>query len=139
MLFDRNKLIADLKRDEGVRLHAYKCTAGKTTIGVGRNIDDVGITEEESDYLLDNDIHRVALELDRALPWWTDLNEPRQRALLNMTFNLGISGLLKFKNMIAALHEFRWDDAAEAALDSLWAKQVGARASRIANTFRTGV
>lgn len=138
-MIDRTKMADDLIRDEGLKLKPYKCTAGKTTIGVGRNLDDVGISEHEARYLLDLDISRVTHDLDRDCPWWVKLNEARARALVNMAFNLGIAGLLKFRNMLAALAEGRWDDAADAALDSLWARQVGQRAQRIAQTFRTGV
>jgi lysozyme len=132
------RLIEDLKHDEGLRLKPYRCTAGKLTIGVGRNLDDVGIFEAEADYLLGNDIASVAADLDRALPWWRELSDARQRALANMAFNLGLSRLLGFKNMLVALHGGEFDRAADAALSSAWASQVGDRSKRIAAMFREG-
>ena len=132
------RLLADLRRDEGERLKPYRCTAGRLTIGVGRNLDDVGISAQESDYLLRNDVARVTNELDRSVPWWRTLDEPRRRALANMAFNLGVPRLLGFKNMLAALKAQEWDRATQEALNSRWASQVGDRAARIAATFKTG-
>lgn len=126
----------DLKRDEGLRLKPYRDTVGKLTIGYGRNLDDVGITEDEAEYMLEGDIEHVLEQLDRTLPWWNDLNESRKRALVNMAFNLGIGGLLKFKKMLAALKAGDYEHAAVEALDSRWAKQVGQRADRIAELLK---
>lgn len=127
----------ELRRDEGVRLKPYRDTVGKLTIGVGINLDE-GITEDESDYLLESRIRRAESDLDRALPWWRGLSEARQRALINMAFNMGVPRLLGFGNMIHALHGGEYDRAAAEALDSRWARQVGARAQRIAEMFREG-
>lgn len=132
-------LITDLNRDEGRRLKPYRCSVGKLTIGVGRNIEDNGISNEEADYLLTNDIMRTVAELDRALPWWRDMPEPWQRGLINMGFNMGLPTLLQFKRMLAALRLGDGEAAARHAINSKWAKQVGARASRIAALFRTSV
>ena len=129
---NRAQLIADLTRDEGLRLKPYKDTVGKTTIGIGRNLDDVGITKAEAEYLLENDIDKVAAQLTARLPWWQGLDEPRQRAVANMAFNLGIDGLLKFTATLAALRAGDNKAAAYHALNSKWAEQVGARAQRIA-------
>lgn len=136
---------AELRRDEAVRLKPYRDSVGKLTIGVGRNLDDVGITSEEADYLLENDIGRAMAELDRALPWWRELSEARQRALLNMAFNMGVPRLLKFWGMLGALQAGDYDRAALEAFDSRWALQVGDgpggredRADRIAAMFREG-
>lgn len=136
--YDPATLRADLVRDEGIRLKPYRCTAGKLTIGVGRNLDDVGISEDEAYLLLDHDIAACVADLDRALPWWGTLSEARQRALLNMRFNLGLSRLLGFKQMLTALQQGDYQTAAAQALDSQWAKQVGDRAQRIAALIREG-
>lgn len=128
-------LKADLVRDEGLRLKPYRDTVGKLTIGVGRNLDDVGISDAEAGHLLGNDISGVLADLDRALPWWRGLSEARQRALANMCFNLGLTRLQGFKKMLAALEAGDWPAAAREALDSKWARQVGARATRIAEAF----
>ena len=131
-------LTDELIRDEGLRLKAYKCTAGKTTIGVGRNLDDLGISETEARYLLQNDILLVCAELDKALPWWRTLSWGRQHALINLSFNLGLVRLLGFKKMLTAMQMGQWVEAAAHALDSQWAKQVGARSQRIAAAIREG-
>lgn len=133
-----NTLESLLVLHEGEKLKAYKCTAGKTTVGVGRNLDDLGLTKEESRYLLANDIKRVTAELTAALPWFTKLDPVRQTVLLDMCFNLGINGLLKFKNTLAFFQAGNYAQAAENMLLSLWAKQVGPRAKRLADMVRTG-
>lgn len=131
-------LKAELKRDEGERLKPYRDTVGKLTIGVGRNLDDVGISEAEVDFLLMSDVGRAEGGLDANCPWWRQLDETRQRVLLNMAFNLGIGGLLKFHDTLAAVQAGNWNAAADGMLNSAWAKQVGFRATRLANMMRTG-
>jgi lysozyme len=131
-------LLAELRRDEGVRLKPYRCTAGKLTIGVGRNLDDVGISSDEADALLRNDVARVCSDLDARIPWWRGLDEVRQRVLVNMGFNLGISGLLGFKNTLRAVETGDYLGAAQGMLASKWAKQVGPRAERLALMMRDG-
>jgi lysozyme len=135
---DVKALTNELVRDEGMRTKPYLCTAGKLTIGVGRNIEDVGITEDEARYLLENDIRRVEGELDQAFPWWRQLSDRRQRALANMAFNLGAQRLRGFAKMIKALAGAQYEEAARQALDSKWSRQVGARAERIAAMIREG-
>lgn len=130
-----NRLQRELIRDEGLRLKPYHCTAGKLTIGVGRNIEDNGITEQEALYLLDNDITTSRRELS-AYRWFVNLDVRRQEAVINMHFNLGLPRLLSFKKMIAALEEGRYEQAANEALDSRWATQVGERAVRIAQILK---
>ena len=137
-MIDRIQLRADLQRDEGLRCEPYRDSVGKLTIGIGRNLDDVGITESEARYLLDNDISRVTRQLDQRLPWWTGLSEPRQRALANMAFNLGIEGLLGFKKMLAAMREGDFHKASDEVLDSKYARQVGQRAGRVSTLIREG-
>ena len=121
-----------------MRLKPYRDTAGKLTIGVGRNLDDVGVSDAEADVLLANDVARVMAGLDRDAPWWREMTEPRQRALANMAFNLGPSGLSRFVALLAALQAGRYAAAADEATNSLWARQVGARATRIAGLLRAG-
>ena len=135
---DRELLLADLRRDEGVRHRPYRDSVGKTTIGIGRNLDDLGLGDDEILLLVHNDCDRVEAELDAALPWWRGLSEPRQRALANLCFNLGLPRLLQFQRMLAALEAGRFDRAAAEALDSRWAAQTGARAIRIATMIREG-
>lgn len=136
---DISRLQDDLWRDEGFVPHGYPDSEGYLTIGVGRLIDQRlggGITKTEARYLLENDIRKVLGALDRALPWWRSLPEGRMRALANMCFNLGLPRLLGFKKMLKALEAHDWERAADEALDSKWARQVGARSDRIADLLR---
>jgi len=124
---------------EGLKLKPYKCTAGKLTIGVGRNIEDIGITEGEARALLDNDILRVAQELDNGLPWWRDLSDVRQRVLLDMAFNLGTPTLMKFKNTLGLIEAGDFVGASEEMLRSRWAEQVGQRALTLSKAMALDV
>jgi lysozyme len=132
------KLLAELERDEGLRLKPYHDSVGKLTIGVGHNLDDKGITEAAARFLLGEDVLEVEAQLDLVLPWWTGLDEVRQRVLANMAFNMGVQGLLQFTNTLTAVREGRYEDAASGMLASLWAKQVGPRAIRLADMMRQG-
>lgn len=134
---DVGKLKAHLVRDEALKLKPYRCSAGKLSIGVGRNLDDVGISEAEAMFLLGTDIAGVLADLDRNLPGWRNLPEAVRLAIANMCFNMGWPRLALFKGMWAALDAGDWDKAADEALDSLWARQVGARAVRIADLIRS--
>ncbi len=133
---DVDELAREIKRDEGEELFPYEDTVGKITIGVGRNLTDRGISEAEASILLNNDIQIVEDELSRKAPWWTDLPEPAQRGLANMCVNLGWSRLSEFRNMLQALQDGDYNRAADEALDSRWAQQVGAWAERIAAQYR---
>lgn len=131
-------LSQELTRDEGKRNKAYVDTVGKQTIGVGRNITDVGLSDDEILMLLKNDIARVLAELDKAIPWFRSMSEVRQRVLANMSFNLGLPTLLQFKATLGAMQAGRYDDAASGMMDSKWARQVGQRAVRLAQMMREG-
>lgn len=135
---NRENLARTLIRHEGLRLKPYLCPAGRLTIGIGRNLDDLGITEEEARLLLANDLDRVERDLDRLLPWWRTLDDTRRDALANMCFNLGATRLLNFKAMLAALEQGDFNLAADEMLDSLWASQVGSRAVELAAAVREG-
>jgi lysozyme len=135
-----SKLVAQLKRHEGVKSHAYKCTADMITVGVGRNIDEnggIGLSDDEIDYLLENDIKRCKQELI-SLSWFTDLDSVRQDALVNLCFNLGLTRLMGFKNAMAAMAEGDYERAADEFYDSRWAKQVKSRADEVCEMVRTG-
>lgn len=135
------QLERDLIRDEGLKLKPYQDSVGVWTIGVGHNMQahplsegmlkNGVITEADAHSLLAQDIIDHADDLDRALPWWTKLDEPRQRALCNMCFNMGITVLLGFKNSLALLERGEYEKAAANFAMSKWAKQVGPRATRI--------
>jgi lysozyme len=127
-----------LIRHEGLRLKPYRDIRNKLTIGVGRNLDDVGITRAEALLLLDNDIARVRHEVERAFPWFSGLNPARKDVVLNMVFNLGLSRFRRFGKTIAAIKARDWEGAAREMLASLWARQVGRRARELAEMMRRG-
>jgi lysozyme len=130
-------IVALLKQEEGLRLKPYHCSAGKLTIGVGRNLDDVGITEDEAYQLLVNDIERVTMDLDAHIPWWRQVDHDRQTILISMAFQMGIAGLMKFKRFIAAMERGDFLTAADEMLDSKWAREDSpSRAQRHAAIIR---
>jgi lysozyme len=138
----------DLIRDEGVRLRAYKCTAGFLTIGVGHKLtpreiqsDMTEISLEQAGYLLHQDIGLALGGCYGIFGRWhfDGLSEPRQRALVNMCFQLGTAGLAKFKRMVAAIMVNDWQKAKVEALDSKWARSDSpARAQRVAKELLGG-
>jgi lysozyme len=121
-----------IKVDEGRRLKPYRCTAGKLSIGYGRNLDDEGISQEEADFLLTNDIEKAEATARALFPSFDKLSDARKAVLLNMSYNMGQTVLATFKKFRKAVLEEQWDEAARQMLLSTWAAQVGARATRLA-------
>ena len=135
------ELIKELRRDEGVVDHAYQDSLGYGTMGVGRLIDKRKggrLTDEEIDYLLMNDVKECVKDLDKHLPWWRSLSDARRRVLVNMRFNLGMAGLLGFKNTLRFIEQGDYKRASANMLVSKWAKQVGKRANRLAVMMENG-
>jgi lysozyme len=133
-----NKLIEQLKIHEGMKLKPYKCTAGKLTIGIGRNLEDVGISEDEANMLLRHDIQEATRQLLHAFPWMGEFNDARISAMINFTFNVGIGTVKKFENTLSYMQSGDWDKAADEMMDSRWARQVGNRAVEVTEQIRTG-
>lgn len=133
---DVARLIEQLKLHEGVRRYPYTDTVGKTTIGVGRNLTDNGLSESEIAFLLLSDIKDAIELLDEILPGHELLSEARQLVLADMSFNLG-QGLRLFKKFISCMRMGDYERASEEMLDSKWAIQVGVRATRLARIMRT--
>jgi lysozyme len=139
-------LEAELRRDEGVRYSIYLDSLGVPTVGCGHNVKvsplpagwTCPLTDSQVDQLLSRDIATTLAKLDKALPWWRSLDEVRQRVVANMCFNLGIGGLLGFKNTLAAMQRGSYAIAAAGMLSSKWAGQVGARAKRLAQAMESG-
>ena len=134
-------IIEMLRKHEGVETHAYVDTVGKVTLGVGRNIDKnggLGLSDDEIDYLLANDVVRVEAELSQTFIWYDDLDDARKDAMMDMAFNMGLPRLRKFKRALAAMAARLYEIAAVEFLDSRWAKQVGHRAITISEMIRTG-
>lgn len=147
-----------IKPQEGYRGKPYRDTVGKLTIGNGRNVDDVGISEDElahlgrtledilengvseseADYLLGNDIEKAIRECRRVFPWFEELDNVRQAVVVDMVFNMGLSAFLTFKNTIAMIKVGNYRGAAEHMKASLWHKQVGKRADDLARMMETG-
>jgi lysozyme len=134
-----NNIVDQLTRDEAKRNFPYLDTKGKTSIGVGRNLSDVGLFDDEISYLLNNDINRVKGPLEQGISWFSSLDVPRQGVLINMAFNMGFHGLLGFHDTLSAMAKQDWEAAAVDMENSLWAKEVGDRATRLAEQMRTGV
>lgn len=152
-MIDLGTAVQRLCIHEGIRLEPYRCPAGYLTIGVGRNLETNPITPEEKKvvgdwksgitknaafYLLRNDIKRVEKECEQNIGFWDNLDNERQYALLDMAFNLGIHGLLRFNKMLSAMALGNYKQAAEECLNSKYARDVGKRAERIAKTIETG-
>lgn len=131
-------LIDQVKRHEGYRQHVYKCSAGKNTIGIGRNLDDVGISEEEAEYLALNDLVKAAKQLNATFTWYNSLTIRRKQAMINLVFNLGITKLLKFEKFLTAMRSSDYSTANAELLNSLYAKQVGKRAQEVAQQIEKG-
>ena len=125
-----------IKQHEGFRGKPYRCTAGKLTIGYGRNIEDNGITEAEASFLLDNDLKRCEAECRQAFSWFDNLDDIRRGVIVEMDFNLGIKKFKGFRKMLAACEKQDYELAAREMLDSLWARQVGQRAKILADLMK---
>ena len=125
---------------EGLRLKPYKCTAGKLTIGYGRNLDDVGISRTEAEMLFERDFAKAEAEARQLCRTYKvnyeDLIEQRFYVLTDMIFNMGYDRVSKFKKMLTALSKGDYEAAANEMLDSSWAIQVGNRAQQLALLMR---
>lgn len=138
MNFNTGKLKSQLRRHEGLRLHTYLDSEGVPTIGYGKNLLALKITQATANQWLEQDIQSASEDLDRVYPFVSKLSEPRQRVLVNMAFNLGITRLMGFKRMWAALERRDYIAAAEEMLDSKWARQVGSRADELSKMMEMG-
>lgn len=143
-----------LELHEGLRLQPYRCSKGKLTIGIGRNLNANPITPEEelvvgdwrhgitkgmAIYLLLRDLKKITDKLPKAIKFFNQLDDERQYALIDMAYNMGIKGLLNFKKMLFFMEKKDFAKAADECLNSRYAKDTGKRAERIANLIRTGV
>jgi len=134
---NKKKLIEELTRDEGFKSKVYKDSVGIETVGIGRNLVDVGVTKEEAQYLLGNDIKGAVADAEK-FPWYCCLTPVRKRVIVNIIFNIGLPRFKKFKKTIAYIKAHEFDDASVEMLDSLWARQVGIRAKRLSVMMRNG-
>lgn len=134
----KKKLRDMLIGDEEYKQFPYNDTTGHLTIGIGRNLTDRGVSTSEALAMLDNDIIYFTHKLNHYFPFFDELDDMRKIILINMCFNLGIFGLLEFKNMLSAIQDKNYKLAAIEMLDSKWATQVKGRADRLAAMMRDG-
>ena len=132
-----DKALKLIKKHEGTgpvrngRYFPYACPAQKLTIGFGRNIEERGISEDEAEFLLHNDVQECIRFLKKAFYKFDSFLQIRQIALIDMSYNLGFAGFLKFKKMVAAIYKEDWEEVAAQAKDSKWYDQVGDRGKKI--------
>ena len=134
-------LKTQLIREEGAESCAYQDSLGYWTIGVGRLIDfrkGGGLSNEEIDFLLENDIKRNYEAVLKALPWIEKLSDQRQAVLIEMAFQMGVGGLLQFKRTLGSIEDGQYGEAAVEMLESKWAQQTPKRAARMAKQMETG-
>lgn len=142
-------LIADLRRDEGVRYSPYLDTAKppRSTVGVGHNLSvsplpagwTYPLTDAQVNQLLTQDLQNTFAQLDAKLAWWRTLDGVRQRVIANMAFNLGVAGLMTFKTALGAVQRGSYAIAAAAMMNSAWYRQTGQRAQRLCYAMEHGV
>jgi len=126
---------------EGLSLDLYRDTASPSrwTIGVGRNLSDVGLRDEtEALFLLGRDLDAIRAELDHAWPHWSQLDKVRADVVLSMVFNLGVAGFMRFVKTRRLIEEQSWDRASLEMMRSRWAEQVGNRAISLSTMLSTG-
>jgi len=135
-----DRLIEMLRRHEGVRNHVYLDSEGLETIGVGRCIAEgsLGLSDDEVDYLLANDLKRCIEELKRTFDWYDKLDLVRQDVMISLCFNLGLTRLLKFEKALAGMENSDWETARAEFMDSRWSTQVGQRAVELTDMLVTG-
>lgn len=132
-----SKWAAYIRRYEGFSVMPYQCPGGHWTIGYGHNLEG-GISKEAAEFILQEDIARCVREVQQSFSWWYSLTPARQFVLVDMVFNMGLSGVKKFKKMLAACAAGEYEKAAAEMLDSAWARQVGRRALQDAEMMKKG-
>lgn len=147
-----DEMLDFIKENEGFRSKKYRCPAGKWTYGYGYNasahgipakhvdaiLSDRGVTEEEAEELLTDEVANCISSCKVIVPGFSNLSRGRQRAMVDMCFNLGPSGLGKFKVMLGCIGQGDFEGAAKAAMNSKWYKQVGLRSVRVVKLIREG-
>jgi len=134
----RDKLVDQIIEHEGLKLKPYHCPAGKLTIGVGRNLEDKGISQKEAVFLLKNDIDECIADLEGLFKEKFDsFPEQVKMVLIDMRFNLGATGFRSFRKMIKAVNESDFDKASKEMKDSNWYSQVGKRAETLVEMMKS--
>jgi GH24 family phage-related lysozyme (muramidase) len=135
--YDPVVLKTRLESEEGRKRSIYTDTTGNVSVGIGRNLTGVGVSDDEIELMLSNDVARAEAFLTANLPWWTGLDDVRQSVLMDLAFNMGAE-LLQFHHMLAAVQASDWNTAFSEMLNSTWATQVGRRAQNLARIMLTG-
>ena len=139
--FGQQEIENELRDDEGYEPCVYKDHLGFYTIGIGFLVDvrkGGGLRPEEISFILKNRIGLIAARLDKEIYWWRELSPSRQRVLLNMAYQMGVDGLLGFKNTLAMVKAGDFSKAADGMLQSKWATQTPKRAKRLSDRMRAG-
>ena len=129
-------LIDDIKKHEGFKSTVYKCTEGYDTIGYGFAIKDLELTEEVAELILKRKLAELRIRICNVFEWFIDSPDQVQEVVINMCYQLGLSGFSKFKKTIYYLETQQYDEAADEMLDSLWAKQTPNRANELSDIIR---
>lgn len=135
-VIDLTKVREEITRDEGFRRFPYRCTGGRMTVGIGRNLQDTGLTRGEAEYLLNNDIARAIADLRRLFREFDFFPEQVQRVLINMRFQLGPGTFRRFRKFRAACKKRKWKKAAREMIDSKWYRQTPSRAKRLVKIMK---
>ena len=129
-------LLESIKKHEGFVEHVYDDSLGIPTIGYGFAIKDLVLDEDIAEDILIRKLERLKRNANSRFRWLEDMPVVVQEVILNMCYQLGVTGVSKFRRAISALQEGDWDEAANEMLDSLWARQTPNRAKELSNIVR---
>ena len=129
-------IINSIKAHEGYEPMVYQCTEGHDTIGVGFKVDDLFLSEKVCDLILEEKLNDLIPRIERKLSWFRYTQDEVKLVIVNMCYQMGLSGVLKFKRALAAMEIKNWEMAADEMLDSLWARQTSRRANELADIIR---
>ena len=129
-------ILNDIKRHEGFRSTVYQCTEGYDTIGYGFAVKDLVLDKGIADLILMQKLHKLLERILIAFPWFKDIDNVAKSVVVNMCYQLGLSGFSKFKKTIYLIETEQYEEASVEMLDSLWAKQTPCRAKELSEALR---
>ena len=129
-------LLKKIKEHEGFRSRVYKCTEGYDTIGYGFAIKDLELDEDIAEEILLRKLEKLIKRLRDKFDWLDEVPHAVQGVLINMAYQMGVSGVSKFKKALHAMQMMQWKIAADELLDSRWAKQTPNRAKELSDIIR---
>jgi len=130
-------LLEQIKDHEGFKSTVYQCTEGYDTIGYGFAIKDLELTEEIAEDILIGKLSKLRLRLCKTFDWFLDTPEVVQEVIMNMCYQMGLSGFSQFKKTIYYFETEQYEEAADEMLDSLWHKQTPARSQELSDVIRS--